>query len=194
MPRLVVIAAVLASEGLMALTALWIAGREALTLALQPSGTNTALGIAAGLASVAAIRWAMAGARDWQQRFRRNLLEIGGQLATNLTVVDLAFVALLAGLGEELLFRVALFDWLEGFAGGGWALAGTSLLFGLVHPVSRVYVLYAALVGALLGAMTMATGTVWAAVVAHAVIDFAGLLLIRPEIANRKSQIVNRNS
>lgn len=183
MPRLVVIASVLASEGALLLTALWLAGAEPLGLALTPTLVDSGIGLVAGGAVSAAIWRVMVAPRAWQQRFRHDLIVVGRLIASRLTVVDIVFISMAAGLGEELLFRAALMDGLSTRLDPWSALLLTSALFGLLHPVSPVYIAYAAGVGAVLGILTMAVGGVWAAVVAHAVIDCVGLWLVRQSAA-----------
>ena len=86
---------------------------------------------------------------------------------------DLLALALFSGIGEELLFR-------------GWLLHETnlwwsSLLFGLVHlPPGRDWIhwpLFAAVIGLLLGLLTLGSGTVLWAILAHAGINYFNLRL-----------------
>jgi membrane protease YdiL (CAAX protease family) len=63
-----------------------------------------------------------------------------------------------------------------GPAGVWLGLAGASLLFGLAHAVTRAYVVLAALVGAYLGGLWLATGNLLVPVVAHGLYDFAAIL------------------
>ena len=49
-----------------------------------------------------------------------------------LTVVDALFLSLCAGLGEEMLFRVALQDWLHYWVGDFYAILG-SIIFVAIH-------------------------------------------------------------
>jgi membrane protease YdiL (CAAX protease family) len=56
-----------------------------------------------------------------------------------------------------------------------------ALLFGLLHPVGIrgwVYTFYTLVVGLLLGYATMVTGSVWPAVLTHAVVNGVGLYRI----------------
>jgi membrane protease YdiL (CAAX protease family) len=88
---------------------------------------------------------------------------------------QLALVALAAGVGEELLFRGLLQAGLEPRAGpwGAWLLAST--LFAALHALSLTYFLLALLMGMYLGGLWMATGSVVAPVVAHALYDWWAL-------------------
>ena len=101
-------------------------------------------------------------------------------------VVDLLVISVLAGIGEELLFRGliqgGLAGWLESWwgegAGGAVALGVASGLFGLAHCISREYVVFATVFGLLLGWMAIATGDLLAPMVAHGGYDFVALLLL----------------
>ncbi len=64
---------------------------------------------------------------------------------------DLIILSAIAGFSEELLFRGLLQPWLErswGLAGG---LIGSSILFGLVHALTPLYAILAALISLYLG-------------------------------------------
>lgn len=84
-------------------------------------------------------------------------------------------IAVLAGLGEEMLFRGAiqplLGQWLTPW--GGVVAAG--LLFGLAHPMSRAYIVVATIGGLYLGALAQLTGEILSATVAHALYDVLAL-------------------
>lgn len=64
---------------------------------------------------------------------------------------DLLTLALLAGLGEELLFRGLLQAWATSFGGLLFGLAVASIVFGLAHALTPTYFLLAAGMGAYLG-------------------------------------------
>ena len=98
---------------------------------------------------------------------------------------DLALIALVAGIGEELLFRgtiqAALSRWL-----GLWpGLAVASLLFGFLHPITPTYVAIATLLGTYLGAVWIATGNLLTVIIAHALYDFVALVILRLEPSDR---------
>jgi membrane protease YdiL (CAAX protease family) len=73
-------------------------------------------------------------------------------------------------------------EWLGawfGDAAGLWMAVGlASILFGLAHCLSREYLVFATLLGFLLGCLAVATGGLLAPIVAHAVYDFGALLLL----------------
>jgi membrane protease YdiL (CAAX protease family) len=94
------------------------------------------------------------------------------------TVLDLLGISVLAGLGEEMLFRGALqgafLRWLPPVA----AIAVVSALFGVLHAVTVGYAVLAALMGAYLGWLRYETDNLLAPVIAHALYDFAVLLYL----------------
>ncbi|MFV0446078.1 MAG: lysostaphin resistance A-like protein [Planctomycetaceae bacterium] len=77
---------------------------------------------------------------------RRQVREMMGAALAQCTWYDLIALALLAGLGEEVLFRGVLEPWI-----GRWdpwfGLLLANILFGLAHAVSPNYFLFAALIG-----------------------------------------------
>jgi uncharacterized protein len=91
---------------------------------------------------------------------------------------DLALISLAAGVGEEMLFRGALQGALTRWLGPGLALAATSALFGLLHPITPAYTVIAALMGAYLGGVWLLNGNLLAVMVAHALYDFLALLIL----------------
>lgn len=103
------------------------------------------------------------------------------------TPVDLAIVSLMAGFGEELLFRGFVQTALEKWIGSPFAaLVIAGGLFGLIHAVTRTYMAVAAVVGIYLGWLWLATGNMLAPIVAHAAYDFGALVYLR-RTARRRS-------
>jgi uncharacterized protein len=97
---------------------------------------------------------------------------------------ELALISLSAGVGEEMLFRGVVQAGLSGWLGVPWGLSLTSLLFGLIHPISIVYMVFAAVLGFYLGAVWwIVHENLLTVMVTHAVFDFvalAYLIRIRP--------------
>jgi len=86
-----------------------------------------------------------------------------------------AVVSLLAGLGEECLFRGIV---QAGFGEGIGPLGGllvASILFGLAHPISVLYVLLAGTMGLWFGVLWNWSDSLVAPVLAHALYDFIAL-------------------
>ncbi len=98
------------------------------------------------------------------------------------TVTELAMISVLAGLGEEMLFRGVLQDalarWIDGPHGIWIALAAVSVVFGVLHWLTPFYALMAGLIGAYLGWLWIATGNLLVPVAAHAAYDFVALVYL----------------
>lgn len=90
-------------------------------------------------------------------------------------MAQFALVAVLAGVGEELLFRgvlqTLLIRWTTLIVG----LLAASLLFGLAHALSRIYFLLATLIGLYLGCLVIQCNDLVSVMVAHALYDFLAL-------------------
>src|SRR6185503_17736961 len=82
---------------------------------------------------------------------------------------------ILAGVGEELLFRGAVQSILGNWTTPVIGLMITSLLFGLAHALSKLYFLFAVAVGVFLGWITLKYNDLVAPMVAHGVYDFLAL-------------------
>ncbi len=90
-------------------------------------------------------------------------------------VGSVALVAILAGIGEELLFRGVVQDGLSLMLGPAVALILASLLFGLAHAVTPTYFLIASLMGAYLGWLYLHTGNLLVPVIVHALYDWIAI-------------------
>ncbi|MBX3413783.1 MAG: CPBP family intramembrane metalloprotease [Pirellulales bacterium] len=88
---------------------------------------------------------------------------------------QLLLVSLLAGLGEELLFRGVMIPALVPWIGLGAAVALSSILFGAVHAITRLYIVYATLMGLYLAFVWLASENLAVPIVAHAAYDFVAL-------------------
>jgi membrane protease YdiL (CAAX protease family) len=83
---------------------------------------------------------------------------------------DYFAVAVLAGLGEELLFRGALQPLI--------GLVPIAVIFGLLHATALAHVILATLLGLWLGWLYLWTESLWPPIAAHAALDLVtGLLL-----------------
>ena len=107
---------------------------------------------------------------------RQAMEETVRPLFAHWSILQLALISLLAGVGEEWLFRGFIQPALGGMIGPAWALVVTSLLFGCVHPITLNYALVTAGVGVYLGGLMMFSGNLLTPIVAHAAYDFAALV------------------
>lgn len=88
---------------------------------------------------------------------------------------ELGVLAGVAGFSEEVLFRGVIQAGLENWLGSGLGLVLTAVLFGLMHPITRLYILLALIIGLWLGLLWIWSGSLVAPVVAHALYDWVAL-------------------
>ncbi len=88
---------------------------------------------------------------------------------------EIGLVALSAGVGEEMLFRGVLQASVCAWVGTRWGLAISSVLFGLLHPISITYVIYTCCIGLYVGTLWILNENLLTVMVTHAVYDFAAL-------------------
>jgi membrane protease YdiL (CAAX protease family) len=100
---------------------------------------------------------------------------------SNASIWMLAALSLAAGLGEEWLFRgllqAGLADW-WGEASAPQAILVAAVIFGLCHWLTHLYFLAAFLIGIYLGWLYWWTESLVVPIVAHALYDLIGLLVI----------------
>lgn len=155
----------------------------------------------------AALAWGMAGAVPlvgvlavflWAQwrplaRLRQLTDEYLVPLFRDCRLLELAVIALLAGVGEELLFRGVVLQSIAGAVGparGVWVgLAASSMVFGAAHLITPAYGLLAGLIGFYLGCLWLATGTLTVPIVAHAMYDFVALVYLAKIRGRRLSPV-----
>ncbi|WP_440997057.1 CPBP family intramembrane glutamic endopeptidase [Arhodomonas sp. SL1] len=108
------------------------------------------------------------------------LTELGGRVAAGLSLPALLGLSLFIGFYEELLARGFLLQRARALLGGWWGpVALSSLLFGLGHAYQGAFgVLQTTLVGAVLAAAVLRYGTLWPAIIAHALVNAISLWLL----------------
>lgn len=85
-------------------------------------------------------------------------------------------VALLAGVGEELLFRIALQGWLSSQGQPLWlAIFAPALVFGLLHFISWPYFILATFIGLVFGVTYHLSDSAALVMIWHAVYDLIAL-------------------
>lgn len=93
-------------------------------------------------------------------------------------------VSFVAGFGEEIVYRGYLLAVLSEPLGGPWmALLVSSLAFGMLHGYQGGGgIVRTALLGGILGAGLVLTGSLWPAIAAHTVVDLVGGLVLGPRV------------
>ena len=89
---------------------------------------------------------------------------------------QLALLSVMAGLGEELLFRGFIQRGLENWGSLTAGLVISSVLFGLAHAMTKAYLLLGILAGFFFGGIYVMTGNLLIPMITHAVYDFVALL------------------
>jgi len=87
-------------------------------------------------------------------------------------------LSVLAGAGEELLFRGAIQGWVSGVAGVSTGIAVSAVLFGLVHWVSFTYFLVATGLGIVFGTAYALSGSLVLVMIWHAVYDVIAIFCL----------------
>jgi membrane protease YdiL (CAAX protease family) len=113
-------------------------------------------------------------------RLNRTVDELLAPLFTGLRWWHLAAISALAGIGEELLFRGIFQRFVSGWIGDIWAIALTSVVFGLAHLVTPLYGLLAAFVSVYLGWLLVGYENLAVPMVTHAMYDFVALVYLAP--------------
>jgi membrane protease YdiL (CAAX protease family) len=109
--------------------------------------------------------------------------------------IHISCVALLAGVGEELLFRGFLQTWLDRHLSIVWAILFSSVIFGLLHYLSHAYFICTILMSIALGVGYYLSGSLLMVMVWHGVYDFIALVVLVKfphiiDIASRKKNDV----
>ncbi|MCG8653663.1 MAG: CPBP family intramembrane metalloprotease [Pirellulales bacterium] len=97
---------------------------------------------------------------------------------------ELVLISLCAGIGEELLFRGWMLCYFIGDTTLGdpsmlelsIAVVGSSIAFGLMHPITKLYIFLAAIIGVYLSVLMLMTGNLLIPIVAHALYDAVQLI------------------
>ncbi len=90
---------------------------------------------------------------------------------SNSTVLDFVIISLLAGIGEELLFR--------GIIQVKLGIIAASILFGLVHYISRAYVIITVIMGLYIGMFFRIYESLLVPIQIHFVYDLMALLYLK---------------
>jgi membrane protease YdiL (CAAX protease family) len=111
------------------------------------------------------------------RRIQRFSEEVIRPLMAPCSLLDLFGIALLAGLGEEMLFRGVIQELFSRWFNVWIGLIVGSLLFGAMHSITFTYALLAALMGVYLGVVWLyADHNLLVVVISHALYDFVVLV------------------
>jgi membrane protease YdiL (CAAX protease family) len=127
------------------------------------------------LPMLAVFFWLVHSSRATLRRLRRQVESLIGEMFPTASVAQFALVAMLAGVGEELLFRGVLQTLLVQWTTPWIGLAISSVLFGLAHALSKLYFALATLIGLCFGWLVLEYDDLVAPIIAHSLYDFVAL-------------------
>jgi len=108
-----------------------------------------------------------------------------GPLFEGASAGALGLISILAGVGEESLFRGVLQTALGSVAEPWLALLVVSAAFGLVHFVTATYAFLAGVIGLYLGWLFLWSGNLVVPIVVHALYDFVALTILVRRVRSR---------
>lgn len=95
------------------------------------------------------------------------------------TFIDICLISIMAGLAEELLFR--------GVIQATWGILAASILFGLLHSVTPVYILLATVIGFYIGLLYHIFQSLLIPIQLHCIYDFGALIYLRYRVKEQIS-------
>ena len=149
------------------------------------------LGVVATVPLVAGLYWTLHAPWEVLARLRGVIENTVTPLFAGCPVWGIALISILAGVGEEALFRGVLQTYFAGHVGVVPALLVTSSLFGLLHPVAAVYAVMAGLVGLYLGVLAVWQDNLLVPMVVHALYDFVALTYLVHHHRLRQDSVVD---
>ncbi|MBN1852439.1 MAG: CPBP family intramembrane metalloprotease [Pirellulales bacterium] len=105
------------------------------------------------------------------------------------SLVEMALISILAGLGEEMLFRGVLQPLVGRWTFPWFGILAASLLFGLAHCVSRLYFFLAAVIGLYFGILAHLADSVFIPAMTHACYDCVVLYYLAYTIKKRSGSM-----
>lgn len=131
-----------------------------------PMAISAVVGALTGGVVVGLSRWGEATSASLR-RMAATLAEMIGPLRMH----EVAALAVVSGVAEEILFRGVLLEW--------WGPFASTLVFAVLHIAPQrellLWPVFAAAAGGLFAALTIASGDVTAAIVAHMTINYFNL-------------------
>lgn len=197
--------------GIIALIVAWFAEIDARAyigpleeLTWQGIGGDVAIGLLASLPLLGAITLLMRIEHESIAAIKRLADAPTMKALLSLSTVELLILSLCAGIGEELAFRGCILPLVTALplAGGeipnpyqvgeSFSVAIPSLLvaavvfssigFGMLHPITKLYVFVASLMGVYFAALLIFSGSLVVPIVAHAAYDAAQFLIAKREL------------
>jgi hypothetical protein len=136
-------------------------------------------GVAATAPLLLLLRWYMKTRSAYVTRHREKQIEEFSRASFLFAPLISLWIALGAGVSEEILFRGVIQDYAATKLPMAAAIILPNILFGLLHARSVLYALIAGVIGCWLGVVYWATDNLLAPIVAHALYDVFALAALR---------------
>ena len=174
--------------GLFFLGLLLMGGPDTLLSTFSPSWSATGYALSFCIPLFVVLYFAVASRWEPLSRLKNELDEKVIPIFANCKIIDLAVIAFLAGISEELFFR----GWLQGaLTSKIGVLVGilvASAIFGFAHYLSSTYAIYAGLTGIYLGANYQTSGNLYIVMAIHALYDFVALVYLVRRMKEKGSE------
>ena len=122
-------------------------------------------------------------------QIREFLTDLLGPILDRCRLIDILFLALLAGVCEEVLFRGLVYQFIQPW-NPTLAVMVTNVLFGLAHALTPLYAWLAGIIGLYLTALLSVDSTpnLLIPITTHTAYDFVAFLLVRWDYRRRRAR------
>jgi hypothetical protein len=164
-------------EGALAILAVligWIFGvplRDQFGQSARQLGQGALWGVLAMLPLLAMFWWLIGTSWPAAKQLRSQVEQLIVELFPDASISQMIAVSVMAGIGEELLFRGVLQTLAARWTTPLLGIALSSLIFGVFHALSPLYFVLATVVGGYFGCIVMAGQDLLPAMVAHVLYD-----------------------
>jgi membrane protease YdiL (CAAX protease family) len=135
-------------------------------------------GVAAALPLLGLLRWCLRSQWEPMRRLVDLVEEHLTPYLTGASVGGIVLVSLMAGIGEEVLFRGVIQAGLADRLPAWLAVGIAAVLFGVAHWLTVSYAVFATLIGIYLGILFVVTENLLAPLIAHALYDVIALSVL----------------
>jgi membrane protease YdiL (CAAX protease family) len=206
--------------GLLGLIVAWGAGFDARVyldrigeLSWQSTGYEILLGAIAAAPMAIAIWLLMKVPHEAIESIKRLGDDPTMKALLSLGYLELFTLSLCAGVGEEVAFRGCLLPWLATIGGPdlpasadfkigerlmtasplvlGLAVTASSFAFGMLHPITKLYVAVATLMGVYFAGLMIATDSLLVPIVTHAVYNASQFAFAKRDLERQKKSTAN---
>ena len=137
------------------------------------------LGLSSTLPMLAFFGWMLQSEYPPFVEIREFLNTFVHQLFGKWSIVQLAVLSIVAGIGEEILFRGVLQSGIGNIASPAIGILVASFLFALCHALTKAYFISTFIIGIYISLVWQASENLLAPIVTHAAYDFAALLYFK---------------